>query len=62
MYMEQLEVFVIEMILMLCRGEYTRRGVINVAELWPEKEMWDEKIGARGIILMEKIEKGTQLF
>lgn len=54
--------FVIEMILMLCRGEYTRRGVINVAELWPEKEMWDEKIGARGIILMEKIEKGTQLF
>ena len=50
------------MILMLCRGEYTRRGVINVAELWPEKEMWDEKIGARGIILMEKIEKGTQLF
>ena len=54
--------FVIEMILMLCRGEYTKRGVINVAELWPEKEMWDEKIGARGIILMEKIEKGTQLF
>ena len=47
---------------MLCRGEYTRRGVINVAELWPEKEMWDEKIGARGIILMEKVKKEHSCF
>ena len=52
---------VVEMILMLCRGEYTKRGVINVAELWTEKEMWDKKISDRGIILMEKIEKGNTL-
>lgn len=52
----------IEMVLMLCRGEYTKRGVINVAELWTEKEMWDRRIARRGIMLTEKIIKGTDLF
>lgn len=52
----------IEMVLMLCRGEYTKRGVINVAELWPEKDAWNKRIARRGIMLTEKIVKGTDMF
>lgn len=52
----------IEMVLMLCRGEYTKRGVINSAELYTEKAEWDKRCAARGIILTEKILKGNTLF
>ncbi len=52
----------IEMILMLCRNEYKKYGVINVAELYTEKEKWDKRIAARGITLTEKITKGNSLF
>ena len=47
---------------MLCRGEYTKRGVINSAELYTEKAEWDKRCAARGIILTEKILKGNTLF
>ena len=51
----------IAMALMLCRGEYTRRGVLTAAHLTNEKELFDKKIAERGIILNEKIEKGNYL-
>lgn len=52
----------IELLLMICRGEYTKRGVINVAELYTEKEKWDKLIIDRGIMLSEKILSGVGLF
>lgn len=52
----------IELVLMVCRGEYTKRGVINCAELYTEKEKWDKKIIDRGVMLSEKILTGVGLF
>jgi saccharopine dehydrogenase-like NADP-dependent oxidoreductase len=52
---------VVELVLMLCRGEYKERGVINVAEMAKDKDLWYKKLANRGHMLTEKVVKGTDL-
>jgi saccharopine dehydrogenase-like NADP-dependent oxidoreductase len=52
---------VLELVLMLGRGEFKKRGVIKIAEL-ENPEFWFKKIEGRGHLLGEKIERGSCRF
>jgi len=50
---------VVELALMLCRGEFTRRGVIDIGELTDLKAELDRRLINRGLMMNEKIERGN---